>query len=1169
MKFQDSSNMHEDEGVEIVSSSTHDDKEINGSSSSSTNEAISKKQITVLISSGNFNHSQTANQNSALQLLNDLSLPYVTIDGMDADLKAKRDALFEISGVRGNYPQLFLTTSNQGARKTMAATSFLGDFAWLENNSDLLVDMVMTPSPQQSLQQQKFDARLSALSSGGGSFGTGTSSSNSKEDTEQQDQNHTLTPKATANITQQLQNTEVNGAPELQVDWIPEEGGSQFSDVSLSQAAIRGDDVTETSFTTMTTVGDGGGTAVFPIPLTVVDESGTTANDTITNTSGVYVRPIAGRNKLPARSPRPPRRMRAVDWCPPQHQPLQQQLQPSIVPSDRTRTSNPSISGVTPSVVTSRAVRMADDNTITTFATMTTMGDAGSILEEDMEDEESRSVEESVDVEEEVEEGEEINGDDVQYEDSMEEVEDGNGAVVDKIPKISNKQRELSISVATNQAVRAPDDHSVVTFATVATIGDRENSHVVDKLPSFTATRVCESVTTNETVQMGDHESVATWATMNTMRGQITGNVVDHVPTQEKQVSNPNAGTEPGASLSVRTTNAVQDERSITTFTTNATAFTERGIHEVVDKIPTFAGGSGKSVMSGVTNQAVRMNDDRSTASFATMTTAGDAFPQDRSGNTLVDRIPSFPERTNSVSLSGRTDAAQKLVDDMTATTFATLTTAGDAANNTYQNEDLRYSDHSGNDEVMSGSSASRPTTGILRESRHTIKLESPVVEPPTGGADDVPAHVSNAHILRAITDLRFHVDYRIGELREVNRRDSERVLQLVQQEQARRTALEARLHAQLLMQSESMVAMELKVLRLEAKIASHRLPRHQSYGGTTMDRLPPIAATPSTPNQSDEEADSFEELDLTPRATRSSSVGHLSYGGGNRGGPTNIAVVTRSGASVASAVTAMSFPDEGFSHMDHALNNDGSEDGDVEDEGDDNDGSQSTPTHGSRNQISNLESILLNPIPVVGSNDQGLSTRATRGDTDGNSSLPTSVTSTTMASTVVTAATRGDTSVGIARIPSRASASEEDALGVNIEEQNGNMSDDRPRSRDQSPLTVHSAATETLQSVASASLGPSILSTAAVASARSFGTRRANAANAEGRSLANRVVSFVAAERSVPPQENDGGGDSITMPDDLDNLSDIADAFSNSARAWREEYESRLDAIHKRLDSR
>ena len=368
---------------------------------------------------------------------------------------------------------------------------------------------------------------------------------------------------------------------------------------------------------------------------------------------------------------------------------------------------------------------------------------------------------------------------------------------------------------------------------------------------------------------------------------------------------------------------------------------------------------------------------------------------------------------------------------------------------------------------------------------------------------------------------------------------------------------------------------MELKLLRLEAKIASresHRQLRHQNVGNVTMDRLPPIAATPSTPNQSDEEADSFEELDLTPRAARSSSLGHLSQGGGggNRGGPTNIAVVTRSGASVASGVTAMSFPDEGFSNMDHAMNNDGSEDGDVEDEGDDNDGSQSTPTQGSRNQISNLESILLNPI----SNVQSLSTRAIRGDTDGNSSLPTSVTSATMASTVVTSTTRGDTSVGISRIPSRASASEDDALAENTEEQNAHNSDDRPRSRDQSPLTVQSAATETLQSVASASLGASILSTAAVAPARAFGTRRANsaiaAANAEGRSLANRVVSFtptnLVAERVVPLQENDAGGDSI---DDLDNISDIADVFSNSARAWREEYEQRLDAIHKRLDPR
>ncbi len=95
---------------------------------------------------------------------------------------------------------------------------------------------------------------------------------------------------------------------------------------------------------------------------------------------------------------------------------------------------------------------------------------------------------------------------------------------------------------------------------------------------------------------------------------------------------------------------------------------------------------------------------------------------------------------------------------------------------------------------------------------------------------------------------------------------------------------------------------------------------------------------------------------------------------------------------------------------------------------------------------------------------------------------------------------------------------------------------------------------------------------------------------------MANRVVSFTANNLGAPTQadhlhvdddvqhhrgdhdammghhqgENgmiDGcGGDSITMPDELDNFSDVADAFSNSARAWREEYEARLDAIHKRL---
>lgn len=237
-------------------------------------------------------------------------------------------------------------------------------------------------------------------------------------------------------------------------------------------------------------------------------------------------------------------------------------------------------------------------------------------------------------------------------------------------------------------------------------------------------------------------------------------------------------------------------------------------------------------------------------------------------------------------------------------------------------------------------------------------------------------------------------------------------------------------------------------------------------------------------------------------------------------------------------------------------------------------------------------------------------------------SSLPT-VSTVVTAATTVTGTTRGE-SVGITRISSRTSdddvlrrsvAEEEDTttgilraaarnmrsnsddFDMSAEERGHQQSERRAsRSRSHSPLTVQSEANMTAQSLASASLGPSlgpsILSTAAVASSRSFGTRRANAAAAiaanvdvaGSRSMADRVVSFTtndfaAGAQLAPPQENDGGGDSITMPDlgegegqeredELDNFSDIADAFSNSARVWREEYESRLDAIHKRLGS-
>lgn len=111
-----------------------------------------------------------------------------------------------------------------------------------------------------------------------------------------------------------------------------------------------------------------------------------------------------------------------------------------------------------------------------------------------------------------------------------------------------------------------------------------------------------------------------------------------------------------------------------------------------------------------------------------------------------------------------------------------------------------------------------------------------------------------------------------------------------------------------------------------------------------------------------------------------------------------------------------------------------------------------------------------------------------------------------------------------------------------------------------------------------------SALSTAAVANSREFRLRRvtahaaAQAANINvntinteepqtgGRPLANRVVSFVSPDEIF--QASSEAGDSVTIPDELDNLSDMVDTFASGATRWREEYEARLDAIQKRWSS-
>jgi len=90
-----------------------------------------QQHLTILISEGNFNNTQSSNQRSTLQLATDFGLPYKTIDGMDPDQLQKRNELFGISGVRGNYPQVFLTRGEGEGE----VNEFLGSCEWFENNA--------------------------------------------------------------------------------------------------------------------------------------------------------------------------------------------------------------------------------------------------------------------------------------------------------------------------------------------------------------------------------------------------------------------------------------------------------------------------------------------------------------------------------------------------------------------------------------------------------------------------------------------------------------------------------------------------------------------------------------------------------------------------------------------------------------------------------------------------------------------------------------------------------------------------------------------------------------------------------------------------------------------------------------------------------------------------
>jgi hypothetical protein len=88
-------------------------------------ESSITKTLTVLVSNGIYDYTQKAQQREVLDLLTDLEIPHMTIDGMDHLQREKRDYFFGVSGVRGNYPQIF--SSYKGNH------TYLGGYDWMQS----------------------------------------------------------------------------------------------------------------------------------------------------------------------------------------------------------------------------------------------------------------------------------------------------------------------------------------------------------------------------------------------------------------------------------------------------------------------------------------------------------------------------------------------------------------------------------------------------------------------------------------------------------------------------------------------------------------------------------------------------------------------------------------------------------------------------------------------------------------------------------------------------------------------------------------------------------------------------------------------------------------------------------------------------------------------------
>mmetsp|Transcript_26289 Transcript_26289/g.55900 ORF Transcript_26289/g.55900 Transcript_26289/m.55900 type:complete len:122 (+) Transcript_26289:382-747(+) len=84
------------------------------------------KKLLCLISRGCHDRAQSSNQSKAQHWFITRKVPHTVIDGMDPDQREVRNKLFNLSGVRGNYPQFFFEFED-------GTIHFMGNFEKVED----------------------------------------------------------------------------------------------------------------------------------------------------------------------------------------------------------------------------------------------------------------------------------------------------------------------------------------------------------------------------------------------------------------------------------------------------------------------------------------------------------------------------------------------------------------------------------------------------------------------------------------------------------------------------------------------------------------------------------------------------------------------------------------------------------------------------------------------------------------------------------------------------------------------------------------------------------------------------------------------------------------------------------------------------------------------------